>query len=247
MLEADKILRQTGLVAFWIFNQGLTALGEEKYTLRAVSGSPSFIYDKQIKTQVLYLKRGEWLRIPREECAELNIHGESAQLSVVAWIKRMKQPPTYDCETIAGIWDESRKKRQYCLFLDLPIWDSKDQIGGHISYHGGPTPNYKYCMDAAIGNTPVTFDRWHFVGFTYDGNYACAYLDGKLDIRDSRNPFYYPQGIYDGGDDGADFTVGAVSRSGEAGNFFHGCLAGLAVFKQALDEVTMQEFANLLV
>ncbi|MEO1286140.1 MAG: LamG-like jellyroll fold domain-containing protein [Chloroflexota bacterium] len=155
-------------------------------------------------------------------------------------------PDTYDCETIAGIWDESRKKRQYCLFLDLPIWDSGDQVGGHVSYHGGPTPNYKYCMDAAIGATPLTYHRWHCVGFTYDGMYARAYLDGRLDEREERNPFHYPQGLFDGGSDGADFTVGAVSRSGEAGNFFHGMLAGLAVYNRALTDDEMMHLMSLL-
>ena len=89
-----------------------------------------------------------------------------------------------------------------------------------MSSHGGPTPGYKYCMDAAIGQTKIGFEAWHSVGFTYDGVTARAYLDGMLDVREGRNPFSYPEGLYDGGVDGADFTVGAVSRNGEPGNFF---------------------------
>lgn len=246
MSKIDTILENNSLISLWDFNNNLTAKGAYQYELKPMYTSPTFVSASQIGEKSLYLKRGEWLQIPRADCPALNIRGKDAQLSVVAWVKRMPQPPTYDCETIAGIWDESRKKRQYCLFLDLPIWDSKDQVGGHVSYHGGPTPNYKYCMDAAIGKTPVRFDEWHCVGFTYDGTYARAYLDGVLDERDERNPFYYPNGIFDGGDDGADFTVGAVSRSGEAGNFFHGILGGLAVFNSALDNRTMLSLAKLL-
>jgi hypothetical protein len=79
------------------------------------------------------------------------------------------------------------------------------------------------------------------VGFTYDGAYARAYLNGELDIREGRNPFHYPRGLYDGGADGADFTVGAVSRSGEPGNFFHGVLGWVAVFDRALSDEEIKE------
>jgi hypothetical protein len=190
----------------------------------------------------LYLKRGGWLRLPRAELGALNLHGTEAQVTVVAHIYRLRQPTTFDCETIAGVWDESRRKRQYCLFLDLPIWDSANQVGGHVSHHGGPTPGHPYCMDAAIGATAVQWDQWSVVGFTYDGQQAMAYLDGELDTRDERNPFIYPYGLYDGGLDGADFTVGGVSRSGEPGNFFHGFISTLAVFDSAL---TPEEMARL--
>lgn len=245
MTIAD-VINHENLISFWDFDDNLTAQGRHSYTLLPMVQNLQFVEDSVIGQRALYLRRGDWLRIPRADCPALNIHGENAQVSIVAWVKRMQQPPTHDCETIAGVWDESRKKRQYCLFLDLPIWDSQDQVGGHVSYHGGPTPNYTYCMDAAIGSTAVHFDEWHCVAFTYDGEYARAYLDGKLDEREGRNPFHYPQGLFDGGDDGADFTVGAVSRSGEAGNFFHGILGGLAVFDTALDETTLANFANFL-
>ncbi|WP_249861134.1 hypothetical protein [Paenibacillus konkukensis] len=48
-------------------------------------------------------------------------------------------------------------------------------------------------MTTAIGFTPVTKGQWHAVAFTYDG-----------------------------GAEGADFTVGAVYRSGSMGNFYAG-------------------------
>ncbi len=230
------ILNMPDLLALWDFSveNYQTSHGAHAYTLQPMNGDPERTEDG------IYLRRGQWFRIPRAKCPALNIHGQGAQVSVLAWVKRMQQPPTYDCETIAGVWDESRKKRQYCLFLDLPIWDSKDQVGGHVSHHGGPTPGHPYSMDAAIGATPVPFDAWSLVGFTYDGEYARAYLNGKLDEREGRNPFHYRQGLFDGGDDGADFTVGAVSRSGEPGNFFHGVLGWTAVFDSALGDKEME-------
>lgn len=225
------------LVVGWDFRSDdpLQAVAGEPYRLAAINGPIQQTPDG------LYLERGQWMRIRRADCPALNIHGRGAQVTVVAHLQRQPQPETYDCETIAGVWDESRKKRQYCLFLDLPIWDSGDQVGGHVSSHGGPTPGYKYCMDAAIGQTQIGFEAWHTVGFTYDGEAARAYLDGMLDEREGRNPFPYPEGLYNGGADGADFTVGAVSRSGEPGNFFHGILGALAVFRRALSPDEMAQ------
>ncbi|MEM6284972.1 MAG: LamG-like jellyroll fold domain-containing protein [Chloroflexota bacterium] len=230
-----------GPLVLWDFlsETPMVSCGAEPYTLTPAT-------DISLINTGLHLKRGQWLRIPRADCPALNISGENAQVSVIAHIKRLPQPPTYDCETIAGVWDESRKMRQYCLFLDLPIWDSKDQVGGHVSSHGGPTPGYKYCMDAAIGATTVQFDTWHTVGFTYDSAYARAYLDGALDTRDGRNRFHYPHGLFDGGENGADFTVGAVSRSGEPGNFFHGTIRALAVYTRALTDTEMRTLAIAL-
>jgi hypothetical protein len=171
----------------------------------------------------------------------LNIHGELAEVTVAAWVKR-QVTATSHCEFIAGIWNETNEKRQYGLFLNLAIWDSAEQVCGHVSSIGGPTPGYEYCMDASIGRSRVPLDRWQFVAFTYDGQHARSYLNGKLDAREGFNPYPYKGGLHDGGEDGADFTVGAVDRSGEIGNYYAGRIGGLAVFRQALTE---QEIAKL--
>jgi hypothetical protein len=57
------------------------------------------------------------------------------------------------------------------------------------------------------------------------------------------NPYFYDEGLYDGGAEGSDFTVAAVHRSGVMGNFFAGLLGGLAVFNRALTE---DELASLM-
>ncbi|MNY37775.1 hypothetical protein D3C86_1723590 [compost metagenome] len=91
----------------------------------------------------------------------------------------------------------------------------------------------------------MPLSEWQCIGFTYDGNLAKSYLNGKLDTRPERNPYPYPGGIFDGGEDGADFTVAAVDRAGTIGNFFVGRLGGLAVFRGALSEADMLAFGGL--
>ena len=73
----------------------------------------------------------------------------------------------------------------------------------------------------------------------YDGKESRVYVDGKLDTLEQYNPFPYDDGLFDGGADGADFTVGAVHRSGEWGNFFGGQIGGLAVFNRALTDAEL--------
>jgi hypothetical protein len=165
----------------------------------------------------------------------LNFYGKDARFTVVAWIKRSPKEQK-ECQAIAGVWNESTSQRQYCLFIDLGIWDSNNQICGHVSSIGGATPGFNHCMDAAIGSTIIPLEEWHMIAFTYDGSYAKVYLDGKLDERDQLNPYAYPDGLFDGGEGGADFTIGSVSRHGEMGNWFCGLLGGLAIYNQALVE-----------
>lgn len=81
--------------------------------------------------------------------------------------------------------------------------------------------------------------------FTYDGEAATLYLDGQLDAREGYNPLPYPQGLYDGGEHGSDFTVGAVDRSGEPGNYYEGLLGGLAIYNRALDAAEISQLARL--
>jgi hypothetical protein len=196
------------------------------------------------------------------EAPELNIGGTAAQVTVLAWIKR--EPSDYKgCEFVAGVWNE-HGRRQYGMFLNLGIHDSRQQLGAHISSHGGPTPGFPYCMDAAIGATKIATGDWHSVAITYDGVEARAYLDGALDIREpqgepGRNPFTYPGGLLKGA---SDFTVGAVSRPNavvehpgggfqETGdvvaNPFVGLLGGLAVFDRALTAPEIGKLASFTV
>ncbi|MDR6550181.1 LamG domain-containing protein [Paenibacillus qinlingensis] len=243
--NTDIITKHPNLVSFWDFQEGpgqaRMSKGKEPYAL--LEGSESVERDDEgiFGPYSALLEEGKWFRIPRQELSKLNIHGENAQVTVVAWVKRRKKS-NKECEFVAGIWNETNKKRQYGLFVNLSIWESGQQVCGHVSSLGGPTPGYRWCMDSSIGNTEIPLEEWHLIAFTYDGEYVRSYLNGKLDERPVRNPYHYPGGLFDGGADGADFTVGAVNRSNEIGNFFVGSIGGLAIYNHAL---TDEEIYNL--
>ncbi|MBC7807206.1 MAG: LamG domain-containing protein [Akkermansiaceae bacterium] len=256
------------LISFWDFSE---PTGKERV---ARGAHPYRLRDSDPKKPVARVEEGIFgshsarilpgsaFHIPRAECPALNLHGAKAQVSLVAWIKREPSPNAWSCQAVAGMWNE-HSKRQYCLFLNLQIWDSKEQVGAHISAVGGATPGYKYCMDAAIGATPVPLGKWQCVAITYDGKYARAFINGKLDSRGGdggsgsggRNPYRYDGGIFDGGPDGADFTVGAVLRPAKVdddhrehgsvlANNYHGLLGGLAVYRRALTDEEIRKLAG---
>jgi hypothetical protein len=241
--------RLPGIVAFWPFQEPAgkvrRSLGPKSFALEESSGPVERVRDGVFGPYSLRLSLGQWLTVPRRACGGLNLHGSDAQVTVVAWVKReRKQAQPKECEAIAGVWDETRALRQYCLFLNLQIYGSSDQVCGHVSSVGGPTPGQPWCMDASIGQTPVPFGRWQCVGFTYDGHHARSYLNGDLDRREDRNPYAYEGGLFDGGAEGSDFTIGAVNRGGEMGNWFQGQLGGLAVYGLALTDAEMAELAS---
>jgi hypothetical protein len=170
----------------------------------------------------------------------LDIHGAQAQVTVIGWIKR-ERPNAW--QTIAGVWDESRGKRQYCLFLNgskrtdattMTRVACKDVFQGHVSDVGGPTHGEEFCISYATSGTPIPFSAWQCLAMTFDGKEVRLYLNGTFDQAMGSNPFPHSKGLYDGGDEGADFTVGSVSVRGKPGNFFGGLLGGLAVFDRAL-------------
>lgn len=246
---------QSGLIAFWDFQEDtLRSQGPASVLLRAagapVDPVPEGVFGpRSLRFRAEGQLAAGHLFTTTAEAPSLNIGGPDAQVTVVAWIKRETSPYT-GCQFIAGVWNEHHR-RQYGLFLNLGIWDSAEQVGAHISGHGGPTPGFPYCMDVAIGATPVPFDAWHCVAISYDGTHAAAWLDGRLDVREpqgapGRNPFHYPGGLLKGD---ADFTVGAVARpakvesdgrggfvekGGLIANPFTGLLGGLAVYARAL-------------
>lgn len=244
----DKILKNQNLVCLWDFENGsLDSKGRYCYRLQpAGPGKVDVAENRPISRHSVILQEQQYLFIPRAECAGLNIYGKNAQVTVLALVKR--EPKTImptECEAIAGMWFESERKRQYCLFLNLWIHDSANQVCGHVSGVGGPTDGEKWCMDASIGKSPVPFHEWAWVGFTYDGALVKSYLNAEPDLREGRNPYAYSQGLFDGGKNGADFTVGAVHRMGEMGNFFKGQIGGLAIFDRALDDLEIRDLCTL--
>jgi len=238
-----------GLIAFWDFKDPgerfQTAQGAD-YILESQSGPLDLIEDSKapLGGKAIQIKKGQWLNLPRCECPRLDIHGPDGQLTVMAWIKRHKEEQQ-GCEFIAGQWNETGLGRQYGLFLNISVWEQEEQVCGHLSNVGGPTPGYKYCIDGPVGQTPVPFDEWAVIAMTYDGHSGYAWLNGALDIRPGLTPYSMAGGLYDGGPGGSDFTVGGVDRSGEIGNFFCGALAGLAVYERALSPAEIYALAQI--
>jgi hypothetical protein len=244
----QAVVTQPGLVAFWDFREEpgepRRSLAKAQLALQEQKG-PIARVDEGPFGHALQLKAGQWLSIPRAAIGPLNIHGKQAQVSVVAWLKRERKEPW---QGIAGVWDESRGKRQYCLFVNGPKRTDartmkrepcKDLFQGHVSDVGGATPGEEFCITYATSGTPVPFDGWQCLAMTYDAREVRLYRNGRLDASEGSNPFPQPNGLFDGGAEGADFTVGSVSVKGKPSNFFAGLLGGVAVFERALsaDEV----------
>lgn len=242
--QVPPLLKTPNLLCLWDFagTAPLRSKGKFAYELVEAAGPVPLVKGGVLSGQSLDIQEGKYLKIARQEAPGLNIKGSKAELTILAWVKRQpKSNRPLECEAIAGMWNETNKKRQYALFLNIRLHQSSDQVCGHISGVGGPTPGEKWCVDVAIGQTPVLLDEWTFVAMTYDGQEIRSYRNGQFDKRESRNPYVYPAGIFDGGIDGADFTVGAVHRLGEIGNDFVGQLGGLAVLDRALPAAEIQQ------
>ncbi|WP_409344016.1 LamG-like jellyroll fold domain-containing protein [Paenibacillus sp. MBLB4367] len=237
--HTSAIVNHRALVSFWDFQEEAgedrVAKGPYAYRLEEMEGPIKRAEGGLFGDYAAQVAFGQWWNLPRAECPELDFHGREAKLTMIVWLKRESRE-NRGCQAVAGIWNETESKRQYCMFLDLRIWESADQVCGHVSSVGGPTPGYEYCMTTAIGSTPVSKEEWHALAFTYDGTFAKVFVDGRLDRREGYNPYLYDAGLYEGGPEGADFTVAAVHRAGEMGNFFAGTIGGLAVFREALSD-----------
>lgn len=252
---AQTVLGLEGLVAFWDFQEaaGQPRISQPKgYALQEKKGPIGRLNEGVFGAGSVDIKAGQWLMIPRAQTGALNIHGKTAQVTVVAWAKRRGKE---SWQAIAGVWDETRKKRQYCLFLNAPRGTRADEmkryplanrIHGHVSSIGGPTPGEEFCITYSSGATEIPLQKWVCLAMQYDGKQSRVYVNGKLDSLENYNPFPYDEGLFDGGAEGADFTVGAVHRGGSWGNFFNGYLGGLAIYDRALSEAELRTLAGLL-
>ena len=148
------------LLTFWDFqrsNEGsdLTSQGSYQYTLEEMNGPIKREDDGVFGSSGLDITRGQWLRIKREDCPALDIHGKD-EVTIVAWIKRRADN---HWQYIAGMWDEGAERfkgkargegkgapaRQYALFLNghkqadyksLTRSDADNQVHGYVSDSG---------------------------------------------------------------------------------------------------------------
>src|SRR5690606_38135856 len=245
------VMSTEGLIACWDFkepagndrvsdtNGNIFKLKEQDNQIPRVKGGPLSGY-------AIALDGGSCLSSPYEKTGALNI--KSNQVNVVAWSKRLSRSTGF----IGGMWNEYSDggKRQYGLFTSLPHYNGRDQVCGHVSKTGKPTPPFPYSIDYSGSGQIIPHDEWVCVAFTYDGTHIRSYLNGAFEYRapelientrgfegfpegliQSKNPYYFPDGM---GNNGSDFTVGAVFVAGKMGNFFKGEIGGLAVFDRAL-------------
>jgi len=249
-----KIKSLDGLVSLWIFNEkpgkDRKAIGQGEFPLTEPNGKVTRVNEGPISGYSIFLDGTTFLTLSHSQTGPLNIYGDKSEVTLIAWIKWTGEQTGF----VGGMWNEYQDggKRQYSLFISLPHYNGKDQVCGHISKTGKPTPPFPYSIDYSASEQKVPRNKWCTVAFTYDGKFIKSYLNGVFKARDSelisnttgfegypnglfqnKNPYYFPDGI---GNNGSDFTVGAVLLKSGMGNFFKGLIGGLAVFDRAMSE-----------
>lgn len=230
--DRTVIERMPGLVAFWTFGE---PAGEERSSVATkdshhlsevggpiprVSGGPFSGFSAELNGR-------QYFQIPYAKTGDLNISGPRAQVSMFAVVRIIDLQQS---RTIAGMWSEGKGRdddtgtRQYALLMNMPTYGGPKQLVPHISSEGGVTRRadgsaFPWCADYAATRRTVPEEQWCTLGFTYDGSYICAYIDGVMDRReldakkDNRddpyftsegpggkdrgmNPYYHGRGIF---------------------------------------------------
>jgi len=260
--KIKKIINTQGLVALWDFKEpegnDRLSYGKSIYKLSEQNGSIPRVQDGPLSGYSALFGNKSFLSLKNAETGQLNIHGAMQGVTVVAWVKWTGEQTGF----IGGMWNEYQDggKRQYGLFVSLPHYNGKNQVCGHISKTGKPTPPFPYSIDYSASKQEVPINQWVCVAFTYDGQYIRSYLNGVFEKREpelikntsgfdgypnglvqSKNPYYFPDGM---GNNGSDFTVGAVLLKSGMGNYFKGQIGGLAVFDRALKDSELLAIAK---
>lgn len=260
--KVAKLKSFKGLVALWDFKeaagQSRQALGKEAFPLAEMDGTVPRINEGPLSGYSAQFGSGAYLSLPNTQTGALNIFGQNQGVTVVAWIKWTGEQTGF----VGGMWNEYQDggKRQYGLFVSLPYYNGKNQVCGHISLNGKPTPPFPYSIDYSASKQEVPANQWTCIAFTYDGRYIKSYVNGVFEARkpelidhtkgfegypdgliQRKNPYHLPDGI---GNNGSDFTVGAVLLKKGMGNFFKGQIGGLAVFDRALSKKELQRLAR---
>jgi hypothetical protein len=259
----EKIQSTNGFIALWKFDEvsgeEREATGKDRFPLSEANGTIERVKDGPVSGYSIKLDGTNYLSLPNENTGQLNIYGSDQGITVVAYVKWTGEQTGF----AGGMWNEYQDggKRQYGLFISLPHYNGDEQVCGHISKSGKPTPPFPYSVDYSASSQKVPKNEWCCAAFTYDGTYIKSFLNGEFVPREpelikhtkgfdgypdgliqSKNPYYFPYGI---GNNGSDFTVGAVLLKRGMGNFFKGQIGGLAVFNRALDENELRELAEL--
>ena len=247
-------MKTKGYVALWTFDEAEGQLrkseGKEEFPLQEMGKPVPRMDEGPLSEHSLLLDGNNYLKLANDQTGKLNILGKSRAVTVVAWIKWSGEGTGF----VGGMWNEYQDggRRQYGLFVNLPYYNGRNQVCGHISQTGKATPPFPYSIDYSASAQEVPVGKWACIAMTYDGTYIKSYLNGVFEPREleliahtagfdgypeglmqSKNPYYFAHGM---GDNGSDFTVGAVLLKRGMGNHFIGQLGGLAVFDRALSE-----------
>ena len=257
-----KITTKKNFVALWDFKepegQVRKAIGQNEFPLIEQNGTLPRISEGPLSGYSAQFGNKAYLSLPNAQLGQLNIYGKKQGLTVIAWVKWTGEQTGF----VGGIWNEYKDggKRQYGLFISLPHYNGKNQVCGHISQTGKPTPPFPYSIDYSASKQEVPSNQWVCIAFSYDGKFIQSYLNGIFEQRvpelinhtkgfegypeglvQSKNPYLYPDGI---GNNGSDFTVGAVLLKTGMGNFFKGEIGGLAVFDRALSDKELKKLVE---
>ena len=252
------IIKQKGLVAFWNFADtlGKPIAGSAKGLQLIPIGKINLEADGPLSGNSISLDgKSDYWQIEHSKTDKLDI--KSNAVTVIAWVKW-----SGGTGFVAGKWNEHQDggKRQYGLFVSLPYYNGDSQVCGHISKKGGPTPPFPYSIDYSASPQKVIQGEWTCVAFTYDGEAIKSYYNGVFKSREPelikrtagflkdqpngltqiKNPYQFTDGM---GNNGSDFTVGAVQLKKGMGNFFKGKIGGIAIFDRALSETEMAKLA----
>jgi len=273
--DAEVVKETPGLVAFWTFGeeagQPRVSTGtREAHPLTEVGGPIARVEGGPFSGYSADFNGKQYLHIKYAETGDLNISGKDAQVSMFAVVRiiNLKQS-----RTIAGMWSEGKGAnddtgtRQYALLMNMPTYGGPNQLVPHISSEGGVTRRadgtaFPWCADYAATKSEVPVERWCTLGFTYDGKYLRAYIDGKLDVREldalkdkrndpyftkegpegrdrGMNPYYHGRGIFK-----YDPALHAATKQGGGSDF---TVAARYAVGNMLGEATIGRFGGLAV
>jgi hypothetical protein len=273
--DRTVVEKTPGLVGFWTFGEEagqrrLSVGTRETHPLREVGGPIPRVAGGPFSGYAAELDGKHYFAIPYAETGSLNISGPTAQVSMFAAVRivNLKQS-----RTIAGMWSEGKGRdddsgtRQYALLMNMPAYGGPDKLVPHISNEGGVTRRadgspFPWCCDYAVSARVVPTETWCTLGFTYDGKFLRAYIDGVLDalaldpVAHKRtdpyftregpgggdrgmNPYYHGRGIFR-----YDPAKHAQTKPGGGSDFTVG--ARYAVGKM-LGEATIGRFGGLAV
>ncbi len=258
-----EILKVPGCVALWDFSEKegkpRKASGLGSFPLKECNGKVPRVPEGPLSGYSIQLNGSNYLCLENKETGALNIYGRNQGVTVMAWVKWSGEQTGF----VAGMWNEYAEggKRQYGLFVSLPYYNGRNQVCGHISGTGKPTPPFPYSIDYSASKQVVPENQWCCIAFSYDGKEIRSYLDGEFEPREpelinntkgfpgypegltqSKNPYYFPDGM---GNNGSDFTVGAVLLKKGMGNIFKGQIGGVAVFNRALTEEEIKSMGTM--